>query len=140
MLGYWYRHTVVHQVRAEYEQIVAETQPDRDCSFADEAVTWPTQGTLCYPVFQAQARSMDEASAVPPCRHPQCDGPYLQDRTEEEKLVFGKDRESLLEMRRKLGMELVWLKQAIASRQQVHCTSCLYTEKHFIILHCSTCN
>lgn len=39
---------------------------------------------------------------------------------DKENMTLPKDIESLLELRRKLTMELVWLKQAIVSRQKVH--------------------
>lgn len=122
ILGYCYRQKLVHQVRAEYEQVVAHVQPQKDFPFADESVTWPCKDRLCYPVFQTVNMREEVMGEPPQVSAPQreCDAaPEAEVGEEKEQLVFNKDRQSLLEIRSKLGMELVWLKQAITSRQKV---------------------
>lgn len=125
---------MVQEVRAQYEQVVSDIQPQKDFPFADESVTWPCKGGLCYPVFQTmdlrEENTREPPQASAPRQHtrepPQVSTPR-QPCTEchgipeevGEELVFNKDRESLLEIRSKVGMELVWLKQAITSRQKV---------------------
>lgn len=117
MLGYCYRQKVVHEVRQLYEQVVADIQPDQDYPFADECVTWPCKVDLCYPVFQARNKQESETvSRETPLMAEQCTTSELG---KDKELFFNKDRESLLEIRSKLSMELVWLKQAITSRQKV---------------------
>lgn len=123
MLGYWYRHKVVHQVRQLYEQVVTDIQPEKDFLFADESVTWPCKAGLCYPVFQARDMQESETSVtreIPLKASEQCTRcKSIPELGKDKELVFNKDRESLLEIRSKLSMELVWLKQAITSRQKV---------------------
>lgn len=114
-MGYCYRQKVVHQVRTLYEHVVVEIEPENDIPFANESVMWPRKVGLCYPVFQPRnvedniLRKTDQL-----CQ--EC----ANEEKEVEQLVFNKDRESLLEMRSRLAMELVWLKQAISSRQKVN--------------------
>lgn len=124
-------------MRAEYEEIVSEIQSDEWLPVANELVKWPCPGGLCYPVFQAkETHAMAATSSPSVAPHlPLLDGPtsgqdsvapgqgqasVKQDKEDEvDFVVIPRDKESLLELRRKLSMELVWLKQAIISRQQV---------------------
>ena len=117
-MGYRYRQKVVSEVRGQYERVVADIQPDKDFVCADELVTWPSKNGLCYPVFQPQSLhggGHAETRDISPSPSQSSCIQELKDR----ELVFKKDRDSLLEMKMKLSMELVWLKQAIASRQKV---------------------
>lgn len=131
VLGHWYRSKVVHQVRARYEQVVTEIQPNKDFPFADESVTWPSQVGLCYPVFRTICSP--NSSSVHEQSHQlwknSLPDPAVSKNKEEEKeegeLIFNKDRQSLLEMRSKLEMELVWLRQAINSRHKVSVCGCV---------------
>lgn len=134
VLGYCYRQKVVHKVRTTYEQVVSEIQPQNDFSFADEVVDWPSEVELCYPVFQ-DIKNIVEGTGIRDTPHDKvhgnkaalhrdcrCAGNLMAPQVNqvvEGGLVFDRDRESLLEIRSKLGMELVWLKQAITSRQKV---------------------
>lgn len=133
VLGYCYRQKVVHKVRTTYEQVVSEIQPQNDFSFADEVVDWPSEVELCYPVFQ-DIKNVVEGTGIRDTPHDKvhgnkaalhrdcrCAGNLMAPQVNqvvEGGLVFDRDRESLLEIRSKLGMELVWLKQAITSRQK----------------------
>jgi hypothetical protein len=106
-------------VRELYEQVVADIQPDKDFAFADECVVWPSKTGLCYPVFEVGTLQASDGEARGITRRPGRSRSVPHDQVE-GKLVFNEgDRESLLEMRAKLSMELVWLKQAIASRRKV---------------------
>ena len=104
--------------------------------FSKETVTWPTPQALCYPVFK-DTSNKDTSIAKPPIiskshskfevHNPNsdissCGLLYSVDvETMDEKEILNnlpKDKDSLLELRSKLGMELVWLRQAISSRQK----------------------
>ncbi len=101
----------MHRVRTEYEGLVSEIecgQEFKGCPLAEETVTWPLKNELCYPIFNAQPdellmnSSYVYSNTCTPC---------------EDNLP--NDRATLIELRKRLAMELVWLKQAIASRRKV---------------------
>lgn len=138
ILGYTYRQKVVHEVRAEYEKKVLEIQSENSCPLANEIATWRTNVGLCYPVFKARNSlhvgenpylPSDQSDVRNPSPIPSPSSPAVfntsppSDWKEEEVEVFIKnlpnDRNTLLELKSKLGMELIWLKQAIVSRQKV---------------------
>ena len=115
-----YRQKLVHAIRTEYEQIVSQIQSDNfeALSFANEIVSWPSEIQLCYPVFNpcSSGDVVVEASDTIPsshCQHDMCSS------LSAEGISLLNDRDSLLKLRKKLAMELLWLKQAIASRQKV---------------------
>lgn len=132
-MGYLYRHQLVRMVRTEYEEIVSEIQSKSSFEalpFANEAVTWPSEVGLCYPVFRPQTGVTNErrhAGSVT-TKLPSADFAEVEKK---DTLVINlpSDKESLLELKGKLSMELVWLRQAIASRQKV---------KKCRVKHCST--
>lgn len=125
LLGYCYRQKVVQETRAQYQQLVSEIQQDNITTSASarETVVWPSQLTLCYPAFKgstSQANVPLLISSFSPEVSNQ--DPLCVEKMEGGKEVFKnlpEDRESLIELRSKLGMELVWLRQAISSRQKV---------------------
>lgn len=113
----------MHETRAHYQQLVVEIQHDIATPLAKEVVTWPSKFTLCSPIFTSQ----DNRDPLQPAMN-QVIGAEVADVCLASKKVGGdnlvwkqlpKDRQSLLELRTKLSMELVWLQQAIASRQKV---------------------
>lgn len=134
-MGYSYRQRVVHDIRKQYEEAVLEIQFDSTVPLAKETVTWPSKVALCFPVFkQSTSQDTEETTAMPlvsnqvstPGASNLMDTDQLAVSKEEvegeRQVIFkqlSKDKESLLELRSKLGMELVWLKQAITSRQKV---------------------
>ncbi len=124
-------------------QTLAETE---NLPLASEVITWPKENTLCLPRFVAPCK-LDEdvltvtASLPDPVlsdddcdSHLQCDiyPPSTNNPSNTEDTAvciptvkgvvfpeFPKSREGLLELRAQLSMELLWVKQAIASRQEV---------------------
>lgn len=178
------RRCLVHNVREDYERIVSEIQSTEDLTdldLADEAVVWPLDGSLCYPVFTSRrdvspsqrdcgqwthsanlplgdmgdclasnttppsflstAHTLSThshkspstpAHSTPPHHSPctplqqshsgQCTKEYLHSSVLAEGQVLTElpsDREGLLQLRTQLTMELLWIKQATTSRQQV---------------------
>lgn len=185
MLGFVLRQRLIHEVRREYEGIVEGIQsPELLLSLplplANEAINWPHQNILCYPLFTSQEGELCEASqsdqgmalqspraghqmtdklhsplsaitfptSTPDHSPKHGDNPCPQDmvitkdtiisstdcgahQANDEKHSYEemslnclieplpRDREALLELRSQLTMELLWIKQAIASRQEV---------------------
>ena len=126
LLGYCFRQKVVSETRAQYEQLVSEIRQDNACSLAKETIDWPSPVTLCCPVFNGETSA---TPVVKPLVATLSEDVHLHGRQQEtsDKTVgteifetLPKDKESLLELRSKLGMELVWIKQAISSRQKVN--------------------
>ena len=88
-----------------------------------EALTWPHPNRMCYPQFRlvdSLGRKTDSLTATIATEGKTgykdvagCQETHLGN------LSFPRDKESLIELRRQLSMELVWLKQAVYSRQQV---------------------
>lgn len=90
-------------MRREYEEIVSEVQSEDgldSLSLAKEQPMWNSEVCLCFPVFKAEYMHINTSVSTD-----------LPD-----------DRKSLIQLRQQLAMELVWIKQAIASRQKVFLT------------------
>ena len=184
MLGFVLRQQLVQEVRNEYESIVGGIQSQEllqklPLPLDNEAIKWPHENMLCFPLFVSQKRE----SPCEPCRGDQdehtlhfthhsesCDqksgdlnsqyraedvpisttklsprlvrsevgsgtGDIRQDDGDNNEQLLREevdiclleclieplpsDREALLELRSQLNLELLWVKQAIASRQEV---------------------
>ena len=122
--GLLLRRELLASVRSDYEAIVSEI--NLDSQLLSEILNWPHPDRLCYPRFRMQEKSDGHLTASDRCSHEVvvsggdgvlADG--MQDAQELGSIILPKDRESLMDLRQQLLMELMWLKQAISSRQQV---------------------
>ena len=180
VLGYVLRQQLVRDVRNEYEQISNDIQSPElvqnlPLPLANEAITWPHAGVLCFPKFGSEespescsgchgdrpptkdddvlsswslsvAEGEVETSTPSHSESPlaagrdgcwshatdssQCDvqSPRHAETSLEHfiKPALPKDRQALLQLKSQLTMELLWVKQAIASRQEVRSDTLLH--------------
>jgi len=112
-------------VRSEYEAIASEISSNSGWS---ETLSWPNPNKLCYPRFTQEKDGDVTASdqkvaissnnvAASGCGGALTAGGHCQQ--ELGSISLPRDRESLMDLRHQMLMELMWLKQAISSRQQV---------------------
>lgn len=107
---------------------------------ASEVLVWPKENTLCLPRFVAPYKLDEDVTTFPVLSDHNCNSP-LEPNTDSSSTSpppgmedndtnipiaetvalpeLPKSREGLLELRAQLSMELLWMKQAIASRQEV---------------------
>ena len=113
LLGYCYRQKIVRETRAQYDQIVLEIQQDNITTWAKETVTWPSSSTLCYPIFNggtSQANTPLPVSNHTPKQTFSCTvGKEGGEGREGLFQNLPEDRESLIELRSKIGLELIWI-------------------------------
>lgn len=180
MLGFVLRQLLIHEVRREYEGIVDSIQSPEllqrlPLSLANEAIHWPHENILCFPLFTSQEEGLCEPCHSDQDTAPQSTTKHIEgeqktnellsplniptstpnhspqqlDRTKSKDAInspidntphyqghddkqqfdesslscliepLPRDREALLELRSQLSLELLWIKQAIASRQEV---------------------
>ncbi len=105
-------------VRTQYETIAEEITSANSLP-RPEAVLWPHSHRLCYPCFKARHDDGDILTNRELLWTGPDGGQCLQEKQSLNNIPLPEDKKSLLELRRQLYMELVWLKQAIRSRQQV---------------------
>lgn len=94
------RRRLVRAVRREYGEVAAECEGG-----IASLISWPAPATLCFPRF-----SRSSGVAASRC---QTNTPQLQPGE-----LGSLSQEQLLELRAQLSMELLWTRQAIASRQK----------------------
>lgn len=106
---------MLNAVRSEYEDLVMEIN---SCQPHLGVLTWAHPGRLCYPRFKAVDVGINSTTKA--CATEDKHGIEFITESGVGDISLPRDRESLMELRRQLSMELLWLKQAIDSRQQVY--------------------
>ncbi len=143
------RRELVHGLRRDYESVVNQVQTlEEAVLLTSEVVVWPQENTLCLPSFVVPCEHVPIAytpEQEPPTLaevssngHPDSElsihtdindtgSPTVDHSTIDGsmRLELPKSKEGLMELREQLSLELLWLKQAIVSRQNVG----LYSDK-----------
>ncbi len=150
------RRELIHGLRRDYEGVVTQVQTlEEAVLLTSEVVVWPKENTLCLPRFVVPCEHSTDVPIVhtpeqdPPTlaevsngvqddshsdsqlsTHTDIDAtgsPPTVEHSTIDGLELPKSKEGLKELREQLSLELLWLKQAIVSRQNVGCWSIINT-------------